>query len=297
MKTAKKHTFKLAFMALLCGAIFSTACEDVIQIDLDEGTPELAVDAFITDVAGTQLIRLTITSAYFENTPSNAALGAVVTVSDDLGNQYAFADALNDGNYQWNAANADTSMIQVGSTYTLAIDYNGQVFEAMTMANPVPLIDSIGYEYREEELGAPEGYYAAFYAVDNPGREDWYWIRTYRNDSLINDPARINISKDAAFGGSGADGFTFIIPIREAITPSGDPYSEGDNVRVQLWSISQETYEWLQETQSQLGNGGLFATPPSNVRTNIFNVNVDSEVTAVGMFNVSMQSEDSRTIQ
>ncbi len=292
-----KYIKTLAFIGLLSGSIGLSSCEDVIEVDLDEGTAQLAVDAFVTDADTTQLIRLTVTDPYFDNSGADGALNAMVNVTDDLGNIYSFTDAQNDGNYRWNAAGADTGMVSLGRTYTLTIAYDGEIFESMAMANPVPTIDSITYEFREAELGLPEGYYAAFYATDFAGREDYYWIKPYRNDTLFSDPSQMSLCKDAAYSGNGADGFMFIIPVRESITPFGEVYRLGDNIRVEMWSISAETFGWLREAQTQMVNGGLFATPPSNVRTNISNVNSSSEVTAVGMFNVAMEAKDFATVQ
>lgn len=296
-KTTKMTRFAIATILSLTLGFASTSCEDVIDVDLDEGTPQLVVDAFLTDISGPQLIRLVVTSPYFENAPSPAATGAVVTVTDDLGAVYNFTDNNNDGNYRWNAAGADTTMIQLGRFYSLSIDYDGQTFVSGASANPVPPIDSVPYEFREEEFGQDEGYYASFFAIDFGGREDWYWIRTTRNDTLISDPVYLNISKDAAFSGEGADGFTFILPIRSAVTPFDRPYNLGDTLTVELWSVSQETFSWLLEAQQQMTNAGLFATPPANVRTNIVNANSSSDVTAVGMFNVAMVSVGGARIQ
>lgn len=283
----KMNSKILTFGALALTALTFTACEDVIEVDLDEGTPQLTVDAFITDEPGQQDIRLTITAPYFDNSGAPAATGATVTVMDNTGLQYNFTDPDNDGYYSWNAG-PDTSLAHLGNVYTLQIDYDGESYMSTAFANRVPEIDSISVEFREAEFGAPEGYYASLYAIDFAGLNDFYWIRTSRNDTALDDPAQLNLCKDAAFAGDGADGFTFILPIREAITPFNEPYNEGDTIAVELWSINPELFGWLQEAQTQMQNAGLFAEPPANVSTNIINMDSNSEVSAVGMFSVSL---------
>jgi len=117
---------------------------------------------------------------------------------------------------------------------------------------------------------------------------NFYWIKTYINDQLISDPNFINLSVDAAQG-AGSDGLAFIPPIRTGITTFPNIFQKGERVRVEIHGISFETYNFIVQAQSQITNGGLFATPPYNVVTNIVNedgsTNVENQ--AVGWFSVA----------
>ncbi len=62
-----------------------------------------------------------------------------------------------------------------------------------------------------------------------------------------------------------------------------EPFKAGDKVRVENWSITDDTYTFYTELQQQILNGGLFANPPANVRTNVFNRNASGRK-AVGWF-------------
>ena len=283
---------------LLVGSLFISSCEDEIDIDLDEGTPQLVVDAFLTDIPGQQKIYLNKTTPYFDNTSYSSVSGADVRINDDQGNTYVFQDNGN-GVYIW----GDTTdvLAVVGNNYTLSIISEGQEYEANSTVNPVPDVDSISYEFREAEpvFGLDEGYFAWFNSTDIAGREDYYWIRMWRNDSLITEPSRILLSQDGAFSGSGADGFYFILPIREAINDFVRPYEIGEKVKVELRSINNKTFDYLFEIQTQMNNAdaGLFATTPENVNTNINNVDPNSGVKAVGWFVISAASSAETTIQ
>lgn len=281
-------------LALLSAAF--TACEDPIDIDLDEGTVQLSVDAFLTNVPGQQQMTITETTPYFDNTTQRFADGATVTVTDDQGKVYAFTESAQGGGvYTWGDSSPDSVMAEVGRTYTLNINFNGNTYESTSTVNPVPAIDSVTLEFREEDFGEEEGYYATFFAKDIPNRVDYYWIRTLRNGEFFNDPDAINISVDGAFGSNGADGFLFIIPIREfLINDAEEPYELGDEVQVELWAISEQTWGFFGELGSQLTNNGLFATPASNIRTNILNADPNSDVQAVGWFSVSAVSINTR---
>lgn len=289
---------KNIFLSAIFLSLIFTSCEDKIDVKLDEGTSQLAVDAFITNQPTTQKIRLTKTSGYFDNSPSPAALGATVKIKNNRsGKTYNFIDLGSSGDYIWIPGALDTIALS-GDDLVLSITYSGEQFTATSIMNPAPVIDSITYVYREASpsLEIPAGYFASFYANDFPGTTDFYWIKTYRNDTLNNDPEFMNIAWDAAYG-PGADGFTFILPIRDAITPFNKPFRLNDSIKVEIHAINEDTFNFLTEVRTQSTNGGLFATPPANVRTNIKNTNPASEVKAVGFFNAGAVSFLSKTIQ
>jgi len=277
-----------SILLLLCTVVFFSSCEDPIDLELDEGKSQLVVDAFISDSPGQQLIYLNKTTSYFDNTSSVTVSGATVSVSDDQGNQYLFQDQ-GDGVYAWGSST--DIMVTTGNKYTLSVTAEGEEFKAESMANPVPTMDSLSYEFREEDpfFGLDEGYFAWFNAIDIPGREDFYWIRVWRNDTLQRDPSRIIVSTDGAFTGNGADGFFFILPIRESINDFDRPYTLGESVKVELRSIDNLTFDYLLDIQTQMNNAdnGLFAVTPENVNSNIKNVNTNSSVKALGWFSVS----------
>ena len=294
----KKYLLILGYypcvILLLC---FLSSCEDIVQVNLDAGTPQLAVDAWITNEPGEQNIRLNLTQAYFDNGTPTPALEATVVVEDDEGNVYPFIDADKDGDYTWTPNNPSDTLGKIGKQYTLYITYAGENYQAHSQMNRVMPIDSITYELREDDLG-PDGYYAAVYARDFVGTGDCYWIRTYKNEALLRKPADLNIAYDAGFSeGGNIDGLIFITPIREGINPfyqnsDGEflpPYEEGDSIYVEIFSITQDTFFFLEEVSNQLSNGGLFAIPSSNVSTNVINL-TNPDKKAVGYFSASAVS-------
>ena len=262
-----------------------TSCEKVIDIKLDEGTPQLAVDAFINNKPGTQVIKLTITSGYFHNAPCPPAIGATVKITDTKGAVYNFVDYTGTGLYEWVPAVGDT-LVKLAHSYILSITYNSQQYQATSIAFPVPKIDSLNYQYRKgNNPSAKEAYYVSFYAHDFKGIPDFYWVKGFRNGQAA-PPERITISQDGGFG-PGVDGLTFIVPIRQSINLD-DGFQLGDTCAVEVHSLNPEIYFSFQQLQIQIRNGGLFATPPANVSTNIKNINLNSSVKAVGFFNIAM---------
>ncbi|TLU97992.1 DUF4249 domain-containing protein [Dyadobacter luticola] len=289
IKNFKKFIYPI--IALTGFALVS--CEDVIDLDTATGPTQLVVEGWITDQPGTQTIKLSWSSAYFDNTTPKPVLGATVTVTDNLGKVYQFEDLAGNGNYTWGKTNADT-MGKVGRTYALKITSEADIYTATTELKRVPKVDSVVYTNEklpfEPDKGPRQGYIAEFYARDFVGAGDTYWIKPVINGKPVVDKAtNISIAYDAAFSaGAPSDGLIFILPIRQSIT-TDSLYSAGANVGVELHSITHETFDYLSQIQEQAQNGGLFATPISNVKSNVVNTNPNGKA-ALGFFGASAVS-------
>ncbi|WP_020533417.1 DUF4249 domain-containing protein [Flexithrix dorotheae] len=275
------------------------SCEDVIDIDVESGPPILAIDAWLTNQPINQTIKLRYSTPYFDSSKAPVGTGATVTVSDENGKVYSFVDPDQDGDYVWESNGTDSIGI-LDMEYTLNVIFDGETYQAKSLVKRVPPIDSIFVEFREEDLGFPEGYYAQVFAKDPVGNGDSYWIRTYKNGEFLNKPVEINLSYDGGFSaGSNIDGITFITPIREGINPfdedeNGDflaPYAIGDHIKVEVLSITNEAFDYMNEVKIQIdrpgGIGELFASPIFNVTSNIENINGNNEDKPLGFFAVS----------
>ena len=275
-------------LILVITITFLSSCEKVIPVKLDSGTSQLTVDAFLDDKPGTQKVRLTMTGAYFDNVPNPAVTGATVKLSDNQGHTYSFVDNANSGDYSWTPTVGDT-LFRLFNNYTLSVVYKGDEFQATSTAYPSPPIDSVTYTPLKNASGksSTTGYSASFYARDIEGMANFYWIKSYKNGVFYSKPGQMNLSQDGAFSGE-TDGLTFIYPIRVAIVP--DSLNINDSVTVNIYAINPETYFFLNEVVEQTTNSGLFATPPSNVSTNIKNVTSGSKTKPVGWFNIGAAS-------
>jgi hypothetical protein len=272
---------------LILTVVVLSSCEDVIQIKLDQGAPIITIDAFINDMHSQQKVRLTYTDGYFSQKPNDPITGATVHVQDlTTGSDYVFTDN-NNGNYVYDFNLIDT-LGRVGHNYKLTVTHQGNVFTSTSKMHRTTKVDSLLVEYKPGGgLGnAKPGYKFSFLGFDIPGDTlDYYWIKSYRNGVFFNKGIDINISINAAYG-EGADGFPFIPPVAEGITPFGELFQKFDVCRVEIHSINLETYNFLTQVQTQTTNSGLFATSPENVKTNITNT-TDSKTKVVGWFCMS----------
>ncbi len=266
----------IVFILLILMMCF-TACEDVVDINLEEGPVEVVVDAWINTDTVPQVIKLRTTAPYFSNEFVPVVNGAQITVTDEDGRSFEFIESGESGDYIWTPEPGER-FGEIDKNYALSIALDGKTYTATSTLNPTVPVDSITYEFQEESLGEPEGYYAQFFGRDQPGLGDAYWIKAYKNGIYLNKPQEINIAFDGGpSAGSEVDGLIFITPIREAINPDVDdddapPYNLGDRIRVEIYSLTTEAFTYLERARIQLtlGDAALFAEPPANVPTNIF---------------------------
>ncbi len=297
MKSSNKISLVFAVMA----SIALASCEDVINPNLEQANAELVVEAWLNNKPGDQVINLTRTQSYFDNTLPTGVTGAMVKVEDSEGEVMNFLeDSKNKGSYRWSPATPGEAFGVVGNGYKLSVVLGGETFESVSYMGRVPELDSISFRFEKSSAFLPENSYTSeFWARDLPGSGDTYWIRTYKNDTLLNKPSEISLAFDAGFSqGGNFDGVAFIPPIRSSINPSNEdkdgnalsPYLPGDSVYVEIHSITYATFTYLNEVVIQTdrpgGFGELFASPLSNVSTNIANVNPKGSK-VVGFFNVA----------
>jgi hypothetical protein len=293
---------KTPWIVLVLFALFS--CEDTIYPGLGPTLSQYAIDAWVTDLPGEQKIFVAKSQPYFDATFPDLATGAEVYLIDDDGNRFDFLAA--EEGYVWGDKDSD-SFVQLGMTYQLNIHIDGHHFLASATLRPVPPVDSILFAFEEKSTFIEEDYYLAqFVATDLMGIGDTYWIKSWKNSQYLNKPTEINIAYDAGFSAGGnTDGVVFVQPIQDAINPFDEmpdnpnrfypPYQRYDTVYVEIHSLNEAAFYFLNEVKLQTnrsgGFGALFAAPFSNVPSNIYNKDEVSKVYPVGAFNVSAVSK------
>ncbi|MGA0555921.1 DUF4249 domain-containing protein [Larkinella sp. VNQ87] len=297
MKNTHIFGFSIVHILLLGLLLLGmTSCEDPIDINLQTGPSQLAVDGWLTDEPGPQTIKLTRTTGYFDAAQPPAALGATVIVADEDSVIHEFVDVKNNGNYVWTPKNGE-KFGKIGKRYLLGIRYEGQEYYAISEMRRVPPVDSLVFrEEKPNPLESRTAFQAEFYARDIPGGTDYYWIRTYRNDRRLDATSNIVVSYNGSFNGSAdTDGLLFIQPIRQSINIDS-LYNRNDQIKVEVLSITPDAFYFFLQLSEQINNGGLFASPPANVPTNIQNRN-SSGPKAVGFFGVSAMSSRTAKVE
>jgi hypothetical protein len=273
-------------------AFIQTACEDIIEVDVEQKQKKLVVDAFIDNQLQTQTIRLTESIPFFDlpGTEPPVTTATVVLADTGTGKIFPFIhDSM--GYYRWNPNELSGDTLTVGSSYALFIIENGDTVIGVTKLYPTAdRIDSLR-TIPTKGNGPPfidTGRYCEIFAYDLPGIGNHYWLKTFRNDTLLSDINNLNIAQDMGNNSNGQDGDLFIYPIRfTQLNEFLRPYVDGEKVRVEIHSISREAYFWFQLIVNESNNGGLFATPPVNIMSNLFYLNQNPKRGIAGFFNVA----------
>ncbi len=231
--------------------IFQYGCEEVVNIDLEEGPPRLVIEASILidkdNPASSQIIRLTTTAPFYDEEVPPAE-GAEVIIIGGTGNIYEFTE-VEPGYYKNNNFRP-----VFNTTYNLEIEYEGEIYKASE-----ELISVTDLEFVEQNnnggFGGDEIELRAFYT--DPAEEKNYYLFRFLHEDL-----NLQIYDDEFTDGNQ----TFAVFSEEDL-------EAGEDVRFEIQGISRRFYEYMYILRSQAGTGGgPFQTQPTTVRGNIVNI-------------------------
>ena len=255
-------------------SIFLISCEEGIILDVNQVEQKVVIEGLITNRPGQQYVKIGKTADFYSSGLNPAVSSAIVSVSDNLGNTYTFSESTEkSGLYIPNVS----FTAEVGRTYSLDIDIDGEKYTASEELLGVANIDSLTYGMDEEEFSDPEDegrFYNVFVYTKEPQDEDnFYLFKFYRNDEWLNDSGEdITVTDDVAIG--------------EAIEGLELPeyHSVGDSVSMEMYSLTQtEFIYWSDVANLIFSDGGVFSPLPANPRSNISGG-------ALGIFQVSAVS-------
>ena len=292
-----------AFIILVITAMtLLSGCEDVIQVNVINKSPKIVVDAFVNNQIDTQTIRLTRSIGYFDSTGKEPIIThaqvAIVDQSASVPKLFVFKYTYN-GKYQFvpNQTTGDT--FTVGHDYALLVVVDKDTLVSFSRLNPTTVIDSL-HLVDVVGNGPPintTGKYVELYANDRVGQGDFYWIKTFRNDTFSNSINQLNISADMGNTSNGQDGKLFIYPVRyNQVNDFLRSYKTGETVRLEIHSINAVVFAWFNLVINENLNGGLFATPPANIFSNVISFNPNKKVSVGGCFCMSAVCSASVTI-
>jgi hypothetical protein len=261
----------IKFIALLFTTAGFFACEEVVEIDVNQSPPQLVVDGLLTDEDTFHTVRIS-TTANFNGESGQVITGAAVQVRDNLGNIFNYihnptgADSLN-GMYYSEQKFAGVT----GRVYDLEVLINELTLTATDTLLPITEIDSL--VIREDPFADPNDkngrfYQVLLYAAEPQETRDFYYFRFYRDSVIVADNSVFAFDDEPL--GDRLDGL-----------PSPVNFAEGEYASVEIYSLSREQFVFYSDLGNLLNSdGGMFSPPPANPRSNI-------RGGALGLFQVS----------
>ncbi len=271
----KKILSNIALLFVL--TISLTACEKVIDVQLDTAPEKLVIDASIQWEKGTagnvQIIKLSKT-APFNSQLIPTVKDATVTVTSQSGLTFQFVNQPNTGNYI-----CENFIPEIDEVYTLTVVVDGQIYSATETLKSVPVIDRVeqnlagGFTGEDIEL-------KTFYTDPAPS-VDFYLFRYKADYAAI---PFFEVTDDRFNQGNQIfDYFT------------DENLEVGQDIDISM--ISERYYNYMNILLSISGsNGGSpFQSPPATVRGNIVNT-TNPENFPLGFFNLGEKTSLTYTI-
>ncbi|MGD9992204.1 MAG: DUF4249 domain-containing protein [Salinivirgaceae bacterium] len=243
------------FLILIIILHLISACEKVIDIDLNSNSSQIVIEGNITDQAGPYIIKLTQSVNYNEINYFPPISEATVIISDDAGSIDTLHE-VSQGIYI-------TSTIQgtPGRTYSLKVNANGMEYTATSFMNPPVNIDSIYSVVESLPNGSKKTLYVKY--TDTEGINNFYrFVEVVNNDTLPSIFIADDLEQDGEI-------------INLSLFSRGQDESDletGDTVTVLLQTLDKNVYEYYR-TLLQLSSGGIInqSTSPSNPLSNFNN--------------------------
>lgn len=275
-------------LVLTCLVAFGlVSCEDVVSLETPPGKPQMQVEGWLYDDTSYQEVKLSWTTSYFDTTQPPPINDARLYITDLRGARLYRLERhpQKPGVYFVNNLKP-----VVGGVYQLDIYRDFEHFTAVDQLKRVAPIDSLSFRFRGADVFREnDTWELTVWARDIPGRGDNFKINVINNGKLLNTYEDINVFNDQA-----TDGLVLIPPVNQSLNRL--PFKALDRVQVRMISLSPAAYAFWLSMSAALNNRGLFATPPNNTISNVFNVNDRSPTKAIGFFGCSAVSKRSRTV-
>ena len=294
------------------------SCIDPIDFSKEDDSKNLVVDGLITNEPGPYVVYLTRTSSYNAFTTINeSVVGAIVTISDDMGNSETLTETF-PGIYK---TDPDGIRGIPGRQYKLEIETpEGTQYESTPeLLTTVPDIDSVYYERQQlQELDDDnsvktfEGFQIYMDTSDPENIKNYYmwsWAGTHEVHTqpwlYFDVERRVIAPKDCC-------ATCWVTEISGQIDVSNDNYINGNQItkrpvtfvkikinavgrhfrgkyhmEVRQLSLTKAAYNYWSLIKDQINSSGsTFDPPPSAITGNIININA-LENTVFGYFGAS----------
>lgn len=268
---------------ILLGSFLLFSCQEEVFLPLDnndEGIP--TIEAIWTDQGIFNEVKITLSNTYYDSLDYEVVKDAEVIIREkSSGKVIPFQFINGSKSYRANP----TERARTGETYELNVKWKGHEFQSSGIMLEAPIVDSVRWKFEEKRFFREEGYYIKVYGKAPFLENNNYRIRVIENDTLKNQREDYLLFDD-----------TFGLGFFEEGLELGYAFQEKDRVRLELYRLNRDAFDYLNQLVNLLFNdGGLFSPPPQNPTSNIKVVKGDSEV--LGYFLVSPVLSRSLVIQ
>jgi len=239
---------KKIFILLPALILLFTSCEKVIDVDLNNASPQYVVEGELYEGTDTVEVQVARTTDYYGRAPQVAIEDAVVLLSDNEGNSKNIPHV---GNGRYELPNFTAV---AGREYFLRVTTGDRVFTASSVM-PFPVkIDSVTKEFKPVDF-RKEGYEVAARFTDPGDQTNYYRMVYIINDTLQNTPDDLYLFNDKYNNGK---------PVKADLFRR---FEKGDKIEFELRSMDERMFEFFTTLSEVLNNqnGPAPANPNSNI--------------------------------
>jgi hypothetical protein len=253
------------------------SCTDVIDVEVPEAPPRLVIEASLDWQKGTpgneQVIKLSMSTPYFDNLLETPVTGAYVKVINEADQSEVQFTDLNNGNY----STEDFTPI-MGQSYTLVVNHNEELYLARETMTSVSDISDV-YQSRENGFDK-DALEVNIEFLDPQGIENFYLAIFQRRGDQFQ--TLIDLKDEFTDGNK----MTIFYEKLEDDDTGETEFKPGDVVDISLLGLSEPYYNYIRLLIEQSRSGGPFSTIPAEIKGNCINQS-NPENYAFGYFRLS----------
>jgi len=242
---------KQFFILFLC-IVFFSSCEKVIELDLADTEPTIVIEAQLKEGNEGLKVLITKSASFYTSDLPETVEDAIVTLSDDEGNNYS-ASHLEKGVYLAPAT------AEAGRTYTLTVLAEDETYIAKsTLTEAVELIN-LETEFQPATGPIEEGYIVYFRYEDPPEVQNYYRVLHYINGEAQLEGGDLQILNDGR-----NNGLAPRLPVFQ------HTFQAGEEITIELISLDREVHDYFNSLGDLIGEGGPGGgtAAPANPKSN-----------------------------
>ena len=241
-------------LILVISFVFSS-CEKVIEIDLADSTPVIVIEATINNGKEPFTVLISKTSSYFGSSESNSVSGATVSLRTENGKAKYFTET-SAGVYK-----LEKTPVYSNNWYIVDVEYEGVTYTARSyLHSPVQIAD-ISISYFDGLGFVDSGYKINCFIRDPADITNFYRIKLYVDEEVVNDDGELDLYSDKLFNGK----------VIGLVQHSSAVFGETDHVVVELQTIDSAVYDYFSTLENITGIEMIQSASPANPISNFNN--------------------------
>ncbi len=268
------------YLYIFITCLFFCSCEDVIEVDVPNGTPKLVIDASFefflneTPVSAEGGVRLTMSAPFFDDLVPTVSDATVFITNLSDNSVINFTESDQEGLY---LPEDDTIIPTFDTDYELTVIHDGETYKSTTRLIPSVPIDDV--QQGTEVVFDEEDTEVIIFFTDDGSRDDFY---------LFDFDFNLFFAGEDRFYQGQPFNFSFFY----------EDMVGGEEVTIKILGIDERYFNYasILIEQSEQEGGDPFQTPPVKVKGNIVNItNPDNK--PLGYFNLSEANRFQFTIR